>query len=401
MTRYRRALADGALKPDAAQQAVAEKLAHLARQLAKYRPNGFSLGLPLFGKKEAPHGLYIWGDVGRGKSMLMDLFFEEAKIAPKRRVHFNAFMTEVHTRLHAERAKADAGDPIPVVARALSVEARLLCFDEFQVTDVADAMILGRLFEHLLAAGTVIVATSNVAPDRLYEGGLNRQLFLPFIALIEARLGVLELGGPTDYRLHRFSGHPVYLTPLSAETDAAMDRGWRRLTDCATGAPARLTVFGRSLIVPQAARGVARFGFADLCEKPLAAADYLEIARQFHTILIDHIPMLKPAQRDVARRFVLLIDTLYDQGVKLICSAAALPDRLYPEGDGAEAFRRTASRLAEMQSDDYLRKGHGVSSAASGGLAGGDVSEPQRAGVSRSAEEKRAGASRSAEEKRE
>jgi cell division protein ZapE len=297
----------------------------------------------------------------------MDMFFEEARIAPKRRVHFNAFMTDVHARLHVERANADVSDPIPMVARALSDEAWLLCFDEFQVTDVADAMILGRLFEHLLAAGTVIVATSNVAPSRLYEGGLNRQLFLPFIALIEARLDVLELDGPTDYRLHRLSGHPVYLTPLSPETDAAMNRAWRRLTDCDMAKPARLTVFGRSLLVPVAARGVARFGFADLCEKPLAAADYLEIARHFHTVLIDRIPMLDPAQRDIARRFVLLIDTFYDQGVKLICSAAAEPDRLYPAGDGAEAFRRTASRLAEMQSDDYLRRGHGISAR---GLAG-------------------------------
>ncbi|MGZ5920837.1 MAG: cell division protein ZapE [Rhizomicrobium sp.] len=356
--RYRRALADGALRPDPAQQAAAEKLGLLARRLVKYRPGRFSL----FGKKEAPRGLYIWGDVGRGKSMLMDLFFKEALISPKRRVHFNAFMTDVHARLHAERAKPDVGDPVPAVARALADGARLLCFDEFQVTDVADAMILGRLFEQLLAAGTVIVATSNVAPARLYEGGLNRQLFLPFIVLIEARLDVLELDGPTDYRLHRLSGHPVYLTPLTAQADAAMNRAWQRLTDCARGKPARLTVFGRSLQVPQAARGVARFSFADLCENPLAAADYLEIARHFHTVLIDHIPVLAPIRRDAARRFVLLIDTLYDQGVKLICSAETAPDRLYPEGDGAEAFRRTASRLAEMQSDDYLKRGHGISS---------------------------------------
>jgi cell division protein ZapE len=369
MTRYRRALTEGALKPDPAQQAAAEKLNTLARRLAKYRPGVFSL----FRRQEAPRGLYIWGDVGRGKSMLMDLFFAEAAIAPKRRVHFNAFMVDVHTRLHTERAKPDVSDPIAIVARQLAAEAKLLCFDEFQVTDVADAMILGRLFEQLLAAGTVIVATSNVAPGRLYEGGLNRQLFLPFIALIEDRLEVVELNGPTDYRLHRLSGHPVYLTPLSEKTDAAMDAAWRRLTDCAHGEPSRVTVFGRSVLVPQAARGVARFSFADLCEKPLAAVDYLEIARHFHTVLIDHIPVLDPTRRDTARRFVLLIDTLYDQGVKLICSAEAPPDRLYPEGDGAEAFRRTASRLAEMQSDDYLRRGHGISSPAPEGLVGEDV----------------------------
>jgi cell division protein ZapE len=356
MARYRRALTNGALKPDTAQQKAAEKLHALARRLARYRPGGFAL---FARKKEPPRGLYIWGDVGRGKSMLMDLFFGEAAMTPKRRIHFNAFMTDIHARLHAERAKAEVGDPIALVARALADEALLLCFDEFQVTDVADAMILGRLFEQLLAAGTVIVATSNVAPARLYEGGLNRQLFLPFIALIEQRLEVLELDGPTDYRLHRLSGHPVYLAPLSPAAEAAMSAAWRRLTDCDHGKSLRLTVFGHSLLVPQVARGVARFSFADLCEKPLAAADYLEIARQFHTVLIDHIPVLAATERDAARRFILLIDTLYDQGVKLICSAAASPDLLYPEGDGAEAFRRTASRLAEMQSDDYLRRGHG------------------------------------------
>ena len=362
MGRYRSALANGALKPDAAPRAAAEKLHNLARQLARDQPGLFSF----FRKKSAPRGLYLWGDVGRGKSMLMDLFFEEAAIAPKRRVHFNAFMADVHARLHVERANGGASDPIASVAAALANEARLLCFDEFQVTDVADAMILGRLFEQLLALGTVIVTTSNVAPDRLYEGGLNRQLFLPFIALIKDRLDIVQLDGPTDYRLHRLSGHPVYLTPLSPETDAAMDAAWRRLTDCARGEPTRLTVFGRSLLVPEAARGVARFSFAELCEKPLAAADYLEIARNFHTVLIDHIPVLSGADRDAARRFVLLIDTFYDQNVKLIASAQAAPSSLYVNGDGTDAFRRTASRLAEMQSEDYLKRGHGVSHLAPG-----------------------------------
>ena len=362
MGRYRSALARGALKPDAAQRAAAEKLSRLARHLARYRPGPFSF----FRKKPMPRGLYLWGDVGRGKSMLMDLFFEEAAIGPKRRVHFNAFMADVHVRLHTERSKLDTSDPVPVVAAGLAAEARLLCFDEFQVTDVADAMILGRLFEQLLGLGTVVVATSNVAPDRLYEGGLNRQLFFPFIALIKERLDVVELNGPTDYRLHRLSGHPVYLTPLSPETDAAMDAAWRRLTDCVRGEPARLTVFGRSLLVPQAARGVARFSFADLCKRPLAAADYLEIARNFHTVLIDHIPVLSARERDAARRFVLLIDTLYDQNVKLIASAQAAPASLYVDGDGADAFRRTSSRLAEMQSEDYLKRGHGVSYLAPG-----------------------------------
>jgi cell division protein ZapE len=353
---YQQAVADGALKPDAGQAAAAEHLSALAQALKSYRPGGF-FG---FGQSQAPRGLYIWGDVGRGKSMLMDLFFADAPIHPRRRVHFNAFMTEVHARIHAERQRPGASDPIAPVARAIAGEARLLCFDEFQVTDVADAMILGRLFEQLFAAGTVIVATSNTPPDRLYEGGLNRQLFLPFIAEIKQRLEVVELAGVTDYRLHRLSGLPVYLTPLSPDADAGMDAAWTRLTDCKKGMPTALTVLERNVVVPQAARGVARFSFADLCEQPLAAADYLAIARHFHTLLIDHIPRLGPENRNEARRFVILIDTLYDEGVKLICSAAAPPDQLYPQGDGAEAFRRTASRLAEMGSDDYLRRGHGL-----------------------------------------
>ncbi|MGH6829300.1 MAG: cell division protein ZapE [Rhizomicrobium sp.] len=353
--RYRSLVAKGALKPDPAQRAAAVKLHALARELGRTRPNV----LLFFHRRNAtPRGIYLWGDVGRGKSMLMDLFFAAAGVKPKRRVHFNAFMADVHARLHVERAKS--GDPIVRVAALLASEAKLLCFDEFQVTDVADAMILGRLFEQLLILGTVIVATGNLPPARLYEGGLNRQLFLPFIAMIEKRLDVIRLDGPTDYRLHRLAGHPVYLTPISADADAAMDQAWRRLTDCARGQPTRLTVFGRSLLVPEAARGVARFSFAGLCEQPLAAADYLEIARNFHTLLIDRIPALRPAKRDSARRFVLLIDTLYDQSVKLICSAEAPPHLLYPEGEGADAFRRAASRLVEMQGDAYLRKGHGI-----------------------------------------
>ena len=357
---YRAAIAENSLKMDPAQEAAAARLEHLSQALAAYRP-GFSL----FGKKEAPRGLYIWGDVGRGKSMLMDMFFENAPIAPKRRVHFNAFMVEVHGRIHAARnsikdQRGGSSDPIPVVARAIAAEARLLCFDEFQVTDVADAMILGRLFEQFFAVGTVIVATSNVAPDHLYEGGLNRQLFLPFIAEIKARLELVELDGPIDYRLQRIAGLKVYLTPLSPAADQAMDAAWRELTGGAKPMPVTLPVLGRVLTVPAAARGVARFGFADLCEKPLAAPDYLEIARHFHTVLIDHVPVMGENMPNIARRFVVLIDTLYDENVKLICSAAAAPDALYPGGQGSEAFRRTASRLAEMQSEDYLRKGHGV-----------------------------------------
>jgi cell division protein ZapE len=355
MQLYRAALAGAELKPDAAQEKAARKLTALAQLLEKKR--GFSL----FGRKaEAPKGLYIWGDVGRGKTLLMDFFFEEAQVEKKRRAHFNSFMVDVHARIHAERQRAGSSDPIPVVAKALAEDTRLLCFDEFQVTDVADAMILGRLFDRLFADGVTIVATSNTAPDRLYEGGLNRQLFLPFIEEIKQRLEVVELNGPTDYRLQRLSGVKVYMTPLGADADAAMDQAWRRLTDTVKGKPMHLPVLGRQLPVPQAARGVARFSFDELCDRPLAAADYLAIAQAFHTILIDHIPVMTDNMHNVARRFTLLIDTLYDEGVKLICSAAAAPGQLYPEGIASEAFNRTISRLAEMQSEDYLRKGHGI-----------------------------------------
>jgi cell division protein ZapE len=238
----------------------------------------------------------------------------------------------------------------------------LLCFDEFQVSDVADAMILGRLFEQFFEDGMVIVATSNVAPDRLYQGGLNRQLFLPFIEEIKARMEVVGLNGPTDYRLAGLKEVAVYLTPLSPAADAAMDAAWARLAG-GGGKPAALTVLGRKLTVPRAGQGkgqgAARFGFDALCAQPLAAADYLAIAQSFHTVFIDHVPLLTPDMRNEARRFTLLIDTLYDEGVKLVCSAAAPPDALYPEGSGADAFRRTASRLVEMQSEAYLAEGHG------------------------------------------
>lgn len=352
---YRAAVSRRELKVDGAQEEAMRRLDGLNRALAGSR--GFSL---FRRKSESRRGLYIWGDVGRGKTLLMDFFFAEAKVEKKRRAHFNRFMVDVHARIHAERQRAGASDPIPVVARDLAAQARLLCFDEFQVTDVADAMILGRLFDRLFAEGVTIVATSNTPPDRLYEGGLNRQLFLPFIEEIKQRLDIVELNGPTDYRLQRLSGVQVYLAPLGPEADAAMEAAWQRLTDTVRGKPTALTVLSRRVPVPQAARGVARFDFRDLCAQPLAAADYLAVAQEFHTLLLDHIPVLTPEMRNEARRFTLLIDTLYDEGVKLICSAAAPADQLYPEGDGADAFRRTASRLAEMQSEDYLRKGHGI-----------------------------------------
>ena len=349
LAEYRRAVARGALKTDPSQERAASKLQFLAQALSRKRR--------LFARARGPaRGLYLWGDVGRGKTMLMDLFFAAVAIDRKRRVHFNAFMVETHARLHAARQSGASDDPIPPLARQIAEEAALLCFDEFQVADVADAMILGRLFEQLFSRGVVIVATSNTAPGRLYEGGLNRQLFLPFIKLIEERLDVVEIDGAMDYRRRLLGGMKVYLTPLGPETDAKMDEDWLKLTGQSAGQPLSLTVLGRVLRIPCAAKGVARIGFAELCEGPLGQADYLAIARAFHTLLIDNIPEMPPAMSDAARRFTSLIDTLYDEGTKLVCSAAVAPDKLYVQGEGSRAFQRTFSRLIEMQSHEYLER---------------------------------------------
>jgi cell division protein ZapE len=348
--RFRAMVEKGDLKPDALQEKAAARLDALAHELGQYR---YGWRQRLFGTKPPPRGLYIWGDVGRGKSMLMDLLFQSAPVAKKRRIHFNAFMAETHARIHAERQREGANDPIPPVARLIAQEAALLCFDEFQVEDVADAMILGRLFTQLFEAGVVVVATSNTAPDALYRGGLNRQLFLPFIALLKERLDVAELNGPQDYRMQDIAVFETYITPLGPQAQAAMDAAWSQLTGGAPGKHRLLTVLGRELIVPCAFDGVARFSFTELCERPLGAIDYLTLARTFHTVLIDAIPKLSPAMRDAARRFILLIDTLYDEGVALVCSAEAPPEELYTHGDGTDAFRRTVSRLTEMQSADY------------------------------------------------
>jgi cell division protein ZapE len=369
LERYRMLRETGRLQPDAAQARAAAILDTLGRALAEYHPErrGF-FGFPR-PMSEAPKGLYLYGAVGRGKSLLMDIFFASAAVARKRRVHFNAFMLEVHERIHewrnlsrAERRRRpefvrDAGeDPIAPVAKWISQEAMLLCFDEFQVTDVADAMILGRLFEKLFRHGVVIIATSNTEPDKLYHGGLNRALFLPFIALMKERLNVLELDSPRDYRLERMAGRDIYITPLGPKADAAMDEAWLRLTDTKKGHMISLKVMGRTLVVPEAAKGVARLSFDQLCGQALGTADYLALARTFHTLFIDHIPKLGPEQRNEARRFTLLVDSLYDEKVKLVCSAAASPFDLYIEGDNADSFKRAASRLAEMQSADYARQ---------------------------------------------
>ncbi|MFA5901830.1 MAG: cell division protein ZapE [Hyphomicrobium sp.] len=355
------------LEADAAQLEVAAALDALARSLTDWRPkkNGIrSLFTRAAGP--APRGLYIHGDVGRGKTMLMDLFFAGTSFAPKQRSHFHEFMADVHERIAKARREVD-GDPIPHVAAAIADEAALLCFDEMQVTDIADAMILGRLFKHLFERQVVMVATSNSAPEALYENGLNRQLFLPFIALIGQRMDVVELKSAKDYRLEKLAGLPLYFAPADARATAELDAHWDRLTGRHPGASEVLEVKGRQLRVPLASMGVARFDFRDLCEAPLGSIDYLRIAHAYHTLLIDGIPVVARERRDAVRRFINLIDTLYDNKVCLIASAAAEPDFLCEDEAGAKAFARTASRLMEMRSEEYLlargERGHvGVAS---------------------------------------
>ena len=363
---YRERRRDGGLKADPMQELAAEKLQSLYHALLHYQPQSGAagwrqrLGIARRLKAEAPQGLYLYGSVGRGKSMLMDLFFEVAPVERKRRVHFHAFMAEVHDRLHAWRAKTKGteADPLPELAGDLAEEAWLLCFDEFVVTQIADAMILARLFEALFARGVVVVATSNFEPDRLYEGGLQRERFLPFIEVLKQRLDILDLGRGTDYRLDRLMGMQVYYSPLDTAAEAALDQAFAQLTEGAEVGPDSLTVKGRTLEVSQAARGVARFTFAELCEQPLGAGDYLAIAEAFHTVVLSGIPEMGPEKRNEARRFMTLIDALYEHRTKLICSAAAAPELLYPSGSGAEEFQRTVRRPYEMQAADYRGEEH-------------------------------------------
>ncbi|HVI53340.1 MAG TPA: cell division protein ZapE [Candidatus Sulfotelmatobacter sp.] len=375
---YRAALADGSIRPDVAQAMAVEKFESLHKALSSYKPQqGESGWLARFGigqkmpvtlqwqagdcVNSAPkQGLYIYGDVGRGKSMLMDLFFAAAPVDAKLRVHFHEFMRDVHASIHRWRQDKSRkeSDPIPPLAREIARKSWLLCFDELQVSDIGDAMILGRLFDQLFSLGVVVVTTSNRHPDDLYKDGLQRERFLPFIAEIKSRLDVLELNSERDYRLGRKRGMRVYHSPLCPESDAELVRCFGRLTGGVPAAEDEIHVNGRIWTVPKAADGVAWFHFDDLCRKALGASDYLELATLYHTVIVSGVPTLSPANRDAAKRFVTLIDALYEHKVTFVCSAEAPPQTLYPSGDGAFEFQRTVSRLMEMQSAEYLGREH-------------------------------------------
>ncbi|MBV8926100.1 MAG: AFG1 family ATPase [Bradyrhizobium sp.] len=379
-SQYQALISSGAIEPDAAQAEVANAFADLERRLADYKPsrkNGL-LGRLFADKNGGPRGLYVHGEVGRGKTMLMDLFFQASSVAHKRRAHFHEFMADVHERIHAYRQQISLGqladgDVIALTAQAIFDEAWLLCFDEFHVTDIADAMILGRLFAKLFDLGTVVVATSNVAPEDLYKGGLNRALFLPFIAQISEHMNVMRLDARTDFRLEKLAGVKMWLVPADAAASNALDKAWAKLTGKAPCKPRDISIKGRILHVPCSSHGVARFSFADLCERPLAASDYLRLARDYHTILVDRVPVMNYSQRNAAKRFITLIDTLYDNAVKLMASAESDPLSLYlaTEGNEANEFKRTSSRLIEMSSESYLGLPHGhKDSSASGSTTG-------------------------------
>ncbi|MEM0985766.1 MAG: cell division protein ZapE [Pseudomonadota bacterium] len=365
---YEARVAEGLLMRDGAQVRAAEQLDALGQRLA----GAAAASSGWFSKKtKAVQGLYMWGGVGRGKSMLMDMFLEHAPAETKWRVHFHAFMATVHRRLDAwrsmspaerkrapNRVKGGGDDPIAPVAKAIAEQASLLCFDEFQVTQIADAMILSRLFEQLFSRGVTVVATSNRHPRDLYKDGINRQLFLPFIDRLMEHCLVHELASDEDYRLKHLSTARVWHSPLGAGADGAMDAAWNRLTLGATPEAGALKVQGRTLDVERQAAGVARMTFEALCARPLGPSDYLALASAYHTLMLDRVPTLSPSNRNEAIRFTNLIDALYEAKVKLVASAAAEPDDLYPSGDGSFEFQRTASRLHEMRSEAYLAAEH-------------------------------------------
>jgi cell division protein ZapE len=368
--RYAGLTESGALERDPAHARAVDRLQKLQDELSSYRraSKSSSLGwLMARGPKAAPpRGLYIWGDVGRGKTMLMDLFYETAKVEKKRRAHFHEFMADVQDRLvqarHAiKEGKLKDGDPIAPVAGELAEEALLLCFDEFHVNDIADAMILSRLFERLFERGVVMVATSNVPPEDLYKEGLNRPLFLPFVKLLQERCETINLTARTDYRLEKLSGTQMWHAPADREAQQQIDEVWRKLAGRSGGAPCDLSYRGRTIHVPFAGNGAARFDFTDLCHQPLGAADFVQLAHNFHTVVIEDIPVMSPEQRNEAKRFILLIDALYDNSVKLVASAAVERDEIYQGSGTVEAaeFKRTISRLIEMGSTGYLALPHG------------------------------------------
>ena len=354
---YRGRVGAGEIHADQAQERVVAQLQRLHQELQGYQPAAARRGLlgwlGLGEPSPPPKGIYLWGPVGRGKSMLMDMFFIAASLDRKRRVHFHAFMLDVHDRIEQER-RAQTDEPVAKVAADLAAEAALLCFDEFQVNDIADAMILERLFRALFDAGTVVVATSNRAPERLYENGLQRDRFLPFIALLGERLDIVELDSGRDYRLMRMRGRKVYHCPNDAAAHAALEAAFADLTDGAEVRSETLTVLARPLVVPRVGRNVAWFSFDELCAQPLAAADYLVLAERYAALIVEGIPRLSPQQRNEAQRFHILIDALYEARALFVASADVPPDQIYVAGDGAFEFQRTVSRLIEMQSEDYL-----------------------------------------------
>jgi len=361
---YAQRLKDGDINPDQAQAQAVEVLARLEGDLNALAEPGFSL--PFLNKRrEPPRGAYLYGPVGRGKSMVMDLFFDSAPVIRKRRVHFHAFMAEVHGLIDAWRkgdvaarkarfGTAKGDDPIAPTALLISQAARLLCFDEFHVVDIADAMILGRLFEALWSLAVVIVATSNRAPDELYMGGINRQLFAPFIEDLKVRMEVVRVAGPKDFRLDRLKGQQVYFSPLDAASHTGFEALWAALLDGAEETGETLEVMGRKIRLPHTAGGHLRASFISLCGAALGAGDYLALAKRFHTVFLEDVPLLGPENRNEVARFVSLIDALYEAKTKLVTLAAAEPEALYPTGDGAFEFERTVSRLQEMRAADYL-----------------------------------------------